>query len=38
MAPALCNVLGKHCSGRAMQRHKSILAELGAADGQHRRL
>jgi hypothetical protein len=31
-------VFGEHRAGRGMQRHQPSLAELGAADGQHRGL
>jgi hypothetical protein len=38
MTVASRNVVGKYFAGGAMQRYESRLAELGAADRQHRRL
>jgi hypothetical protein len=38
LAGAAAEVLGEHAAGRGMQRQQPSLAELGAADGQHRGL
>src|SRR2546426_12465465 len=36
MAFASADVICEHVAGRGMQGHQTSLAELGAADGQHR--
>jgi len=38
MALASGKIVAQHLAGRGMQRHQTRLAELGAADRQHRRL